>query len=75
MVEVGDLRVGSAQQLLEALDEMKDELTSASDEDEDYVEEEDEEPLTAGQLKQVWKYFFEGAQAALDKHLPLHIQT
>jgi hypothetical protein len=72
-VEVGDLRVGSVQTLLEALEEMKDELTAASDEDDEYVDDEEEEPLTAGQLKQVWKLFFEGAQAAADKHLPLHI--
>jgi hypothetical protein len=74
-VEIGELRVGSAPVLLEALEEMKDELTAASEEDDEYLEDEEEEPLTAGQLKQVWKYFFEGAQSAVEKHLPLHIQS
>jgi len=74
-VEVGEIRVGSAPVLLAALEEMKDELIAASDEDDDYVEGEEEEPLTTGQLKKVWKYFFEGAQASVDKHLPLHVST
>ena len=73
-VEIGDLRVGSSQVLLEALEELKDELTTAEDEDEEYEEDEEDEPLTAKQLTHLWKLFFEGAQVSVEKKLPLHIQ-
>lgn len=77
-VTVGDLVVGSAPILLEGLEELKDELTSAEDEDdEDYDEDEEDEvaELTAKQLNHLWRLFNEGAQAAVDKNLPLHVQV
>ena len=36
---------------------------------------EEEEPLTAKQLTHLWQLFTQGAQDAVDKRLPLHIQT
>jgi hypothetical protein len=74
-VEVGDLRVGSAVHLLEVLDEMKDEL-AIDEEDEEEEEGDDEEgyeedALLEPKLRHVWKLLFEGAQAAVDRHLPL----
>jgi hypothetical protein len=73
-VEVGDVRVGSAVHLLEVLDEMKDELAIDEEEDEeedDDEEEGDDEALLEPKLRLVWKLLFEGAQAAVDRHLPL----
>jgi hypothetical protein len=80
-VEVADVRVGSAASLIEVLDEMRDELFADEDEDEDYddededEEEEDEGAVIEGKLRHVWKLFYTGAQAAVDRHLPLHIQS
>jgi hypothetical protein len=73
-VEVGDLRVGSAVHLLEVLDEMKDELAIDEDEDEEEGDDEeghDEDALLEPKLRHAWKLLFEGAQAAVDRHLPL----
>lgn len=77
-VEIGDLVVGSAHILLEGLEELKDELTSTEDEDEEEYDDDDEDEvaeLTAKQLNHLWRLFNEGAQAAIDKNLPLHVQT
>jgi len=74
-VEVGDLVVGSAQVLLEALEELKDDLTAADEDADEYQDDEEDEPLTAKQLTHLWQLFAQGAQDAVDKRLPLHIQT
>ncbi len=76
-VEVADLRVGSAMSLLEVLEELKDELAIDEDEDEDDDEDEldDDDLIMDAKLRHVWKLVYEGAHAALDRHLPLHLQS
>lgn len=74
-VEVANLRVGSAALLLEVLDEMRDELFSDEDDDEEYAEEEEEDTnLVEGKLRHMWHVFYSGAQAAIDRRLPMHVQ-
>src|SRR5688572_26877655 len=76
-IEVADLRVGSAQVLLDVLEELKDELVAEEEEDEEDEEEDaDEDQRIHGrELKRAWKLFYEGAQAALERKLPLHIKA
>jgi hypothetical protein len=77
-IDVSDVRVGSAHALIDVLDEMRDELFTDDDDDEeeeDDDEEEDEEDLLEGKLRHVWKLFYTGAQNAVDRHLPLHVQS
>ncbi len=76
-VEIGDLRVGSASFLVDVLEELKDELTS-EDEEEDEEEDADEdgdERIHGRQLRRAWTLFYDGAQAALERKLPLHIRA
>ena len=75
-----DQRLDHALELVEreALgEELKDELTSEDeDEDEDPDEDEDEDRRIHGrELRRAWKLFNEGALAALEKQLPLHIRA
>ena len=82
-VEVANLRVGSAVTLLDVLDEMRDDLDISDGEDEDEddededEDEDDEEPeeLETGrqELRRCWKLLFEGANAAVDRKVALHI--
>jgi hypothetical protein len=78
-IEIADLRVGSGPALLEVLEELKDELVSEDedeDEDEDPDEDEDEDRRIHGrELRRAWKLFNDGALAALEKQLPLHIRA
>jgi hypothetical protein len=75
-VEVAGRRVASASVLLDVLEEMKDEL-GVEEDDEEEEEEEDEEDsdveILAGQLRTCWSLFYEGASAAVDKHLPMYV--
>jgi hypothetical protein len=75
-VEVADLRVGSASLLLEALEELKDELAIEEnlDDEEEEEFEEDEESLMDAKLRHLWKVFYDGATLAMERHLPLHVQ-
>ena len=81
-VSVEDYDVGSAQALVDALDEMRDDLFTDTDEDEededdddlDMVEEDEEEILQA-KLRGLWKLMHAGAVAALERHLPLHVRA
>lgn len=78
-VEAADLRIGSLQTLVEVLELLKEELDISGDEDEEDYEDEDEgeEPyeldLIENQIKQVWKYFYDGATTALDHSLPMFV--
>ncbi len=76
-IEVADLRVGSGPALLEVLEELKDELTSEGDEDEDEEEEDEDEDrrIHGRELRRAWKMFNDGALAALERQLPLHIRA
>jgi len=71
--EVADLRVASAPLLLDVLEELKDELVSEDEEEED--EEDEEQRVHGRQLKRAWKLFHDGAQAAVERRLPLHIKA
>jgi hypothetical protein len=77
-LEVADLRVASAPVLLDALDELKDELDSEADEDEEEDEDDsaydDDRKVQTAKLRRAWKLFYEGAQAAMERHLPLHVK-
>jgi hypothetical protein len=74
--EVAELRVGSLPMLLEILDELKDELDEEEEEDEeDEDTHDDDQKILSQQLRQAWKLFFNGATAATERHLPLHIKS
>ena len=75
-IEVANLRIGSAPVLLEVIEEMQDELFTDDDEDEEeYADEEEDEPyLAEGKLRHVWQLFYHGAQAAIDRQLPMHVR-
>ena len=77
-VEVSDVRVGSAHALIDVLDEMRDELFADEDDDEEEEEdddEEEEENLREGKLRHLWKLLYTGAKTAIDRHLPIHVQS
>ena len=76
-VEVADLRVGSAVQLLEVLDEIKDDLAIGEDDDEAEPDEEDDDygDVLQSQLRECWRAFYAGCNATLERHLPLHVKA
>ncbi len=76
-VEIGDLRVGSASFLVDVLEELKDELTSEDEDDEDDedADEDGDERIHGRQLRRAWKLFYDGAQAGIERKLPLHIRA
>ena len=84
-IEVGDYRIGSAAQLVEVLEEIKDELAPDEDE-EDEVEDEDDDDedeeedddyrsmkLIEAKLRRLWKVVYDGARTAIDLRLPLYV--
>ncbi len=77
-VEVAGMRVASASVLLDVLEEIKDELgIDEEDDDEDEDDEadfDDDRRILEAQLKQVWKLFYTGAQASMERKLPLHVK-
>jgi hypothetical protein len=75
-IEVADMRVGSAMALVEVLDELRDELAIDEDADEEEEDElDDEVAIQEAKLRHLWKLLYDGAQAAIDRHLPLHLQS
>lgn len=78
-VEIGDLRVGSIVFLQDVLEEMKDELVAEEededDEDEDDEDEDEDERIRGRDLKRAWKLFNDGATAAVEQKMPLHIRA
>jgi hypothetical protein len=75
--EVADLRVASMPLLIDVLEEIKDELDveEEEDEDEEAEDEDDDRRLLDVQLRQVWKLFYKGAQAAMERKMPLHVKS
>lgn len=73
--EVAELRVGSVTLLLEILEELKDELDDEEEELEDEESYDDDQRILAQQLRQAWKLFYNGANAAIERHLPLHVRS
>ena len=80
-VEVGEIRIGSAQSLIDVLEEMKDELDIEREGDSDESSEDGEEEedkgydLIRGQLRQLWKLLYTGAQTSMERKLPLHVRV
>jgi hypothetical protein len=76
-VEVGEMRIASAPVLLDVLEELKDELDIDVDEDEEEDEEDIDEDrdILEAQLRQAWKIFHSGVQAAMERKMPLHIKS
>lgn len=83
-VTVSDYRIASAQSLADVLEEMKEELGVAEDEEyedededeeEDAEEEEDEGTVIEAQLRTIWQLVSDGVAEAIDKKLPLHLQV
>ena len=76
VAEVAGLRVASASVLLDVLEEVKDELDVDEDEDADDEDEDDDEVAgMEAQLKQLWKVFYDAAQAAVEKKMPMHVRS
>ncbi|HEY3360214.1 MAG TPA: hypothetical protein VGQ83_43585 [Polyangia bacterium] len=74
-VEVADMRVGSAVQLLEVLDEIKADLEIDEDEADDEDDDDDYGAVLNGQLRECWRFFYAGCNATLERHLPLHVKA
>ncbi len=72
-VEIGDQAVGSAHALLEALEELREELGIEEDEDEDEEEEELDLDVIEEQLRTSWRLFQKAATTCVEKQVPLHI--
>jgi hypothetical protein len=75
-LEVAGLRVASTPILIDVLEELKDELDSEAEEEEEEEDDafEDDRKILTAQLRQAWKLFYQGAQAAMERHLPLHVK-
>jgi len=78
VIEVGGLRVASAPVLLDVLEEVKDELDLEREEEEEEEEEEDDDEddgMSEAALRDVFKVFFDGATASIERKLPLHVKS
>jgi hypothetical protein len=71
-LEIGEQGVGSAYSLLEALEELREELAIDDDEDEDEEEELDLDVIEE-QLRVTWRTFLRAANTCIDKQVPLHV--
>ncbi len=77
---VGDWRVGSAQSLIDVLEEMKEELAVEEEDFDEYddEEEEEEEPdegtVIEAQLRNIWRLVHDACADSLDKNVPLHLR-
>ena len=79
VLEVANFRVASLPALLDVLDEVRDELDLTEDEEDDEEDEDDDEDdthdATTAELRVVWRYIYDGAVAAIDRKLPLHVKS
>src|SRR5262249_40838378 len=76
-LEVAELRVASTPVLLDVLEELKDELDAEAEEEDEEDDEsayDDDRKIQTAQLRVAWKLFYQGAQAAMERHLPLHVK-
>lgn len=71
-LRVGTLRVGTTERLLDALEELRGDL-DIEDEEEDEEPEADDEP--EARLRDLWRLFQQGAEAAQLKRLPLLVHA
>jgi UDP-N-acetylglucosamine enolpyruvyl transferase len=81
-LHVGDYRVASAQQLVDVLEEMKDELAVDEDKEEDEEaeeeeeeEEEDDTTVIEAQLRHIWQLVSDGCSESVEKNIPLHLRV
>ncbi|MEK6608461.1 MAG: hypothetical protein AABZ30_12445 [Myxococcota bacterium] len=75
-VEVGELRVGSSQCLIDVLDEMKDDLDVEEEEETGGGEDgEGDFDVIRAQMRQLWKLMYAGAHTSVERKLPLHLRT
>jgi hypothetical protein len=76
-LSVGEYRVASSQQLVDVLEEMKEELSV----DEEYHDEEDEEDepdegtVIEAQLRNIWRLVNDACSESIDKSVPLHLRV
>lgn len=71
-LEVGDRNIGSGHTLLEALEEIRDELDIDQESDSEVDEELDLEVIEE-QLSYAWHLFARGANACVARQIPLHV--
>jgi hypothetical protein len=83
-LHVGDYRVASSQQLVEVLEEMKDELDVEEEqeegeedefEEEEEEEEEDDTTVIEAQLRHIWQLVADACSESLEKNVPLHLRV
>jgi hypothetical protein len=73
-VELGEHGVGSAYSLLDALEEIREELGIEEDGAEDEEEEEELDlDVIEEQLRYVWRTFLKAASTCVEKQVPLQI--
>ncbi len=80
VLEVANFRVASLPALLDVLDEVRDELDLAEEEDDAEEEADDDDDdsthdATTAELRVVWRHIYDGAVAAIDRKLPLHVKS
>ena len=71
VVEIGDISVGSAYSLLDALEELREELDIDEEEEED--EEDMDMEVIEEQLRITWRVFLRSATTCVDRQVPLHV--
>jgi len=71
VVELGELSVGSAHSLLDALEELREELDIDEEEEED--EEDMDLEVIEEQLRITWRVFLRAATTCVDRQVPLHV--
>jgi hypothetical protein len=80
LLEVGDYTVGSAYALLEALEELREELDLDDDradknEDEEEAEEEEDLGTISRELAHAWRIYMRGAATCTKRQVPLYVLT
>ncbi len=71
-IKIGDQGVGSAYALIDALEEIREEL-GIEEEDEEEEEEELDLGVIEEQLHDAWRAFVKAANTCVEKQVPLHI--
>ncbi|MBW2731341.1 MAG: hypothetical protein JRH20_03050 [Deltaproteobacteria bacterium] len=72
-LELGDHSIGSAHMLMEALEELRDELDIDEDADDDSDDDDVDLEVIEDQLSYAWHVFARGASACITRQIPLHV--
>jgi len=79
VIEIANFRVASLPALIDVLDEVRDELDLADEEDDDDEDgdddDEDDNDATTAELRVIWRHIYDGAVAATERKLPLHVKS